>query len=65
MSNWHPAPYKDFQWIVAGPQLLGGRLAIRGTRLSVPLILECLAADRGDLVDHEEVVSRVGRLFEP
>jgi len=35
--------YKDYQWIVADPQLLGGRLAIRGTRLSVSLILECLA----------------------
>jgi uncharacterized protein (DUF433 family) len=44
MSNWQPAPYKDYQWIVADPQLLGGRLAIRGTRLSVSLILECLAA---------------------
>jgi uncharacterized protein (DUF433 family) len=29
---------------VADPQLLGGKLAIRGTRLSVSLILECLAA---------------------
>jgi uncharacterized protein (DUF433 family) len=43
MSNWQPTPYKDYQWIVADPQLLGGRLAIRGTRLSVSLILECLA----------------------
>ncbi|MGD0458524.1 MAG: DUF433 domain-containing protein [Terriglobia bacterium] len=43
MSNWQPMPYKDYQWIVADPQLLGGRLAIRGTRLSVSLILECLA----------------------
>ena len=29
--------------MVADPQLLGGKLAIRGTRLSVSLILECLA----------------------
>ena len=43
MSNWQPMQYKDYQWIVADPQLLGGRLAIRGTRLSVSLILECLA----------------------
>jgi uncharacterized protein (DUF433 family) len=28
---------------VANPQLLGGKLVIRGTRLSVSLILECLA----------------------
>jgi uncharacterized protein (DUF433 family) len=43
MSNWQPMQYKDYQWIVADPQLLGGRLAIRGTRLSVSLILESLA----------------------
>ena len=35
--------YKDYRWIVADPKLLGGRLAIRGTRLSVALILECLS----------------------
>ena len=31
------------RWIVAGPQLLGGKPWIRGTRLTVSLILECLA----------------------
>jgi uncharacterized protein (DUF433 family) len=36
-------PYKNYQWIVADPRLLGGSLAIRGTRLSVSLVLECLA----------------------
>jgi uncharacterized protein (DUF433 family) len=35
---WEPNAYKDYQWIVADPQLLGGKLAIRGTRLSVALI---------------------------
>ncbi len=44
MSDWRPTRYKDYHWIVADPQLLGGKLAIRGTRLSVALILECLAA---------------------
>ncbi len=44
MSHWEPAAYKDYQWIVADPQLLGGKLAIRGTRLAVSLILECLAS---------------------
>ena len=43
MSDWQPAAYKDYRWIVADPQLLGGKLAIRGTRLSVSLVLECLA----------------------
>ncbi len=44
MSTWQPAPYKEYRWIVADPQLLGGTLAIRGTRLSVSLILECLSS---------------------
>jgi len=44
MSDWLPSAYKDYHWIVADPQLLGGKLAIRGTRLSVSLILECLAS---------------------
>ena len=57
MSDWQPATYKDYQWIVADPQLLGGKLAIRGTRLSVSLILECLASgmsleDIGTAFDH-------------
>ena len=43
MQGFEPRPYKDYRWIVADPQLLGGTLAIRGTRLSVSLILECLA----------------------
>jgi uncharacterized protein (DUF433 family) len=43
MSQWEPAAYKGYRWIVADPQLLGGKLAIRGTRLAVSLILECLA----------------------
>ena len=44
MQDWQPRPYKDYRWIVADPRLLGGGLAIRGTRLSVALILECLAS---------------------
>ncbi len=43
MSNFEPKSYKKYKWIVADPLLLGGTLAIRGTRLSVGLILECLA----------------------
>ena len=43
MSNHELAQYKDYRWIVADPDLLGGKLAVRGTRLSVALILECLA----------------------
>jgi uncharacterized protein (DUF433 family) len=43
VQEWQPLAYKDYRWIVADPRLLGGKLAIRGTRLSVSLILECLA----------------------
>ncbi len=43
MLGWQPLAYKNYRWIVADPDLLGGKLAIRGTRLSVSLILECLA----------------------
>ncbi len=35
--------YKDYRWIVSDPALLGGKAAVRGTRLSASLILSCLA----------------------
>jgi uncharacterized protein (DUF433 family) len=35
--------YKHYRWIVSDPDLLGGKLAIRETRLSVSFLLECLA----------------------
>jgi uncharacterized protein (DUF433 family) len=44
MAEFEPKQYKNFRWIVADPDLLGGKPAIRGTRLSVALILECLSA---------------------
>ena len=31
MSDWQPRRYKDYAWIVADPELLGGKLAVRGT----------------------------------
>lgn len=43
MEIWEPSGYKNYRWIVADPDLLGGKLAIRGTRISAGLILECLA----------------------
>jgi len=43
MDDANIRPYGDYRWIVADPRLLGGGLAVRGTRLSVALILECLA----------------------
>jgi uncharacterized protein (DUF433 family) len=67
MSDWQPAAYKDYRWIVADPDLLGGKLAIRGTRISVSLILECLANgmtldDINEAYDHvlsQEALSEV------
>ena len=43
MVEWKPAPYLDYKWIVRDPDLLGGKLAVRGTRLSVSFVLGCLA----------------------
>jgi len=40
-------PFKNFRSIVADPDLLGGKLAIRGTRFSVSFILSCLAEGMG------------------
>jgi uncharacterized protein (DUF433 family) len=44
VTGWQPTAYKDYHWIVADTELLGGKLAIRGTRLAVSLILECLSS---------------------
>ena len=44
MPGFNPRPYRNYRWIVADSRLLGGVLAVRGTRLSVTLILECLAS---------------------
>lgn len=43
MRDWEPAPYRNCKWIVSDPDLLGGKLAVRGTRLSVSFVLACLA----------------------
>ena len=39
-----PRAYKTFRWIIADLEWLGGKPAIRGTRLSVAHVLECLSA---------------------
>ena len=43
MSSADLKPFHNFRWLVADPDLLGCKLAIRGTRLSASLILSCLA----------------------
>jgi uncharacterized protein (DUF433 family) len=35
--------YKNYRWGVTDTDLLGGKLAVRGTRLSVSFVLACLA----------------------
>ncbi len=43
MESWQPAAFRDYKWIVCDPELLSGKLAVRGTRLSVSFILGCMA----------------------
>jgi uncharacterized protein (DUF433 family) len=43
MAKQELKSFKDYRWIVSEPELLGGKLAIRGTRFSVSFILSCLA----------------------
>jgi uncharacterized protein (DUF433 family) len=45
MVDRQPRAYKNYHWIIADPEWLGGKPAVRGTRLSVSLILECLSAE--------------------
>lgn len=52
--------FKNYRWIVADPDLLGGKLALRGTRFSVSFILSCFA--EGMSVDEiEETYGAVPR----
>jgi uncharacterized protein (DUF433 family) len=43
MGDWKPTAYGSYRWIVRDPELLGGKLAVRGTRLSASFVLACLA----------------------
>jgi len=51
-------PFRSFRWIVADPELLGGKLAIRGTRFSVSFILSCMAEG----MSVQEIEETYGRL---
>jgi len=53
-------PYKNFRWIVADPELLGGKLAVRGTRFSVSFILSCMSEGMR-VEDIEETYGRLPR----
>jgi uncharacterized protein (DUF433 family) len=50
--------FKNFRWIVADPELLGGKLAVRGTRFSVSFILSCMSEGMS-VEDIEETYGRV------
>ena len=50
-------PFRNYRWIVADPQLLGGKLAVRGTRLSLSFILSCFA----EQMSSEEIEQTYGR----
>jgi uncharacterized protein (DUF433 family) len=56
MREWEPAAYKNYTWIVRDPDLLGSKLAVRGTRLSVSFVLACLAEG----MTAEEIVQTYG-----
>jgi uncharacterized protein (DUF433 family) len=43
VTDYEPKAHKNFRWIVADADLLGGKPTLRGTRLSVSQILECLS----------------------
>ena len=45
--------YKQYRWIVRDPDLLVGQLVVRGTRLSVAFLLNCLADGMGLEEIHE------------
>jgi uncharacterized protein (DUF433 family) len=60
MKQPTPKPFKEFRWIVADPELLGGKLAVRGTRFSVSFILSCLAEGMS-VEEIEETYGRVPR----
>jgi uncharacterized protein (DUF433 family) len=44
VTESRPRAYKHYHWIIADPEWLGGKPVIRGTRLSVAHVLECLGA---------------------
>ena len=56
MSTPEPKAYQSYQWIVKDPDYMGGKLALRGTRLSVSHILGCLAEG----MDHAEIEASYG-----
>jgi uncharacterized protein (DUF433 family) len=43
MGDWSPSPYREYKWVVRDSKLLRGKLAVRGTRLSVSFVLDCIA----------------------
>ena len=48
--------YQNYKWIVKDANYMGGKLALRGTRLSVSHILGCLSEG----MDHAEIEASYG-----
>ena len=46
----------EYLWIVQDPDLIGGKPAVRGTRLAVSLILSCLSEG----MDADEIIRTYG-----
>jgi len=59
MSKWRPASYKYDEWIVPDLRPVGGKLAIRGTRLSASLVFEYFAGG----MSLEDINETFDRLF--
>jgi len=56
MTKHELVGYRTYKWIVKDPEYMGGKLALRGTRLSVSHILGCLAEG----MDHQEIETSYG-----
>jgi len=56
MTKHELMSYKAYKWIIKDPEYMGGKLALRGTRLSVSHILGCLAEG----MDHKEIEMSYG-----
>ena len=55
--SWQPKAYKNCKYLLKDPELLGGRLAIRGTRLPVWMNFEGL----GNGMTQEDFEESFGR----
>ena len=55
-NTWVPRKINGFQWLVQDPELLGGKPAVQGTRMSVSLVLQLLSEE----MNFEDIVKNYG-----